>query len=303
MKYVSASQITQYLDCPRKWYFQNVLKMRQPPTPALTTGTAYHKEVEEYITEGKPPTFASIVAGLRAPLAETIEVLKFNVAVEKPLEETGVKIAGVAIKGFVDLSGFCDSGMLNVVDYKTTSDMNRALTPEGLLSNAQLLLYAHVLAVEYGYIGPVRLCHVYLSTKSNECHAVSTVVIFEQVEAAILKMSEVVEAMKADAAKEIHQVYPQKTARGKFGGCHLLQRCTPVIYQPEGKLSVFSNGERNMIKPTRPKNGIYEIVLDFERDYQHRGDAGSEKYWAEVDALCAEHGEELIESLRDRAFD
>ena len=59
MKHVSASQITTFRDCPRKWYFEKVVGLPRPSTGSTELGSAVHAVLEDYLrgdTEGIAPT-------------------------------------------------------------------------------------------------------------------------------------------------------------------------------------------------------------------------------------------------------
>ena len=56
LEHVSASQITTFRDCPRKWYFDKIVKVPRVSTAATELGSAVHEELEHYLKEGRNPS-------------------------------------------------------------------------------------------------------------------------------------------------------------------------------------------------------------------------------------------------------
>ena len=50
---VSASQVEEFLRCPRRWFESAILKNRQPETEAMLRGKNFHKAVETYLKTGE----------------------------------------------------------------------------------------------------------------------------------------------------------------------------------------------------------------------------------------------------------
>ena len=49
MKHVSASQITTFRDCERKWYFEKIVGLTRPSTGSTELGSAVHAVLEGYL--------------------------------------------------------------------------------------------------------------------------------------------------------------------------------------------------------------------------------------------------------------
>ena len=69
VKHVSASQISTFLDCPRKWYLNKIVGLDSPSSAATELGGDVHTQLEAYLRgEGGPDdSEAGVIAsqGLR----------------------------------------------------------------------------------------------------------------------------------------------------------------------------------------------------------------------------------------------
>lgn len=62
MRSVSASQISTWTLCARRHYFEKVLGMPQEETEPMKRGTAAHKTIEDFYTDGTPTTPEELTA-------------------------------------------------------------------------------------------------------------------------------------------------------------------------------------------------------------------------------------------------
>lgn len=142
---VSASSITTFLLCPRKWYYRYVLGEKGPQTPAMLHGTAVHADIEAYYRrESADLTYPeSIEAQSRGFMPGRSQVdpdlVEFKAA------DLGLEIDGLKLLGFIDLPYFRDdTGELAVIDWKTRSALHYAPDAVALLEDIQGRLYGHV---------------------------------------------------------------------------------------------------------------------------------------------------------------
>ena len=57
-KSVSASQISNYRDCARKWWYQSILGLQTPQNASAALGEAVHAQLEAYLNDGDYPDTA-----------------------------------------------------------------------------------------------------------------------------------------------------------------------------------------------------------------------------------------------------
>lgn len=68
---LSPSQVTQFLNCPAKWYFRYFLDLEEPPTGATAFGKAFHETIaHNFVKRSKPawtwpPLIASNISASR----------------------------------------------------------------------------------------------------------------------------------------------------------------------------------------------------------------------------------------------
>ena len=152
--YVSASQISKFSSCPRKWAYSRI--HREPPTKATEFGTLAHKHAEDWLTLGTPPPQTPegkcIIGGLEyLPLPKT-PGLKVEHKFSMSLDEQG----GISDTGIVDYIGQIDfiygydPGRIIVIgDHKTTSDLRWVKTEDELSNDPQRIVYAYWAVVAY----------------------------------------------------------------------------------------------------------------------------------------------------------
>lgn len=93
----SPSQLKTYIECNRKWWYENVRKLRKPPTVAQARGTALHAICEHVLETGEMPELARV----RAMLAEGVrEEDKDQPLVFEVTEETLPKLVWMLTNSF-----------------------------------------------------------------------------------------------------------------------------------------------------------------------------------------------------------
>lgn len=165
MIFLSASQITLYRECARKWAWKYVAKIPTPQSPAAALGDEIDAgQLQPYLRDARPFDFsresgyiaAAGLACLPPPQTAGLEVQK-HFEMPSPTWVDG-KHVGFGYQGFIDL-WLPDSRTLPeipahpprlatappipaVVDFKTTSALKWAKTPAELASDVQAMLYA-----------------------------------------------------------------------------------------------------------------------------------------------------------------
>ena len=53
---ISVSLLNNFFECPRKWYFRNLLKLPEPKSESLEFGSAVHSAIDKILKLRKIPT-------------------------------------------------------------------------------------------------------------------------------------------------------------------------------------------------------------------------------------------------------
>ena len=209
MKHASASQIKQFSRCPREWHLQRYTDLPTPESSkAAALGKELHKQIEIEITTGTPAPSPLVAPGRQYwPKGGKAE------------HAFTLNDGPVPVVGVIDILTETE-----VIDHKTTSDLARALTPERLARDPQMLLYAHAHGGD-----PVRLTHLYYSTKRPQCVRVSVVVTRSEIDRRVKEIYAMIAAqMQPLASKSIDSftIPGRLSACGAFGGCSFIKFCS-----------------------------------------------------------------------------
>ena len=141
----SASQISTFEMCPRKWAWNKIDKLESPPNKYAEMGTQVHHHLENWLRHRKLPAVgeAAVVANAMIPHLPPPQAVQPD-DIER---EFHWRFHEVAFRGFIDLIHFDSSKEVPVTiyDHKTTSDLQWAKTAEDLGVDVQAPLYARVL--------------------------------------------------------------------------------------------------------------------------------------------------------------
>jgi len=174
LNYVSASQIatfdpSQEGGCNRRWYFDKVLGMKEPSTKSQEKGTDVHNQIENYLTSGEKTLGTIALAGERfLPQPGLVEV---------ELAVKGFSLAGVRVEGRIDCLNDSQEWIdedgkthakegreIEIIDWKTTSNLKYAKSGADLYNTIQMPLYAQYAIDRMGAL-QVRFSHVYFTTR------------------------------------------------------------------------------------------------------------------------------------------
>jgi hypothetical protein len=167
IEHLSASQLTNWSLCNRRWWFEKVARMPVPSSPAKDLGTSIHKQMERYYLEGEVPEHFSaallVKSGLIPPRVSE------EVLIEHPEDyQLGISVARIPFHGRIDLiqldQAFEKYGLVNLWDWKSKTDFSYALTSEDLERDVQMMLYGKY-AFEQLLAQSVRFHHGNIKTK------------------------------------------------------------------------------------------------------------------------------------------
>lgn len=169
---LSASQISVFTECQRKWGFKYLEKIEVPQHPSAALGTEVHEhQLGPYLIEGRGFDFTRPSGEIANALTALLPASKTpGLRVERRFEIPSPR-GGFGYLGFIDLwapdSGVVpglEGGRPLLGDFKTTSNLAYAKTPETLATDIQAQLYATALMFEDG-VDELDLVWFYVRTR------------------------------------------------------------------------------------------------------------------------------------------
>ena len=138
---LSASQFKNVKRCPRFWWFDKVLNLKQPRTKALITGSNFHGIIEHILLEtpfNKEYDEETIDMVVKAFETGCMDFDETEFYVEKKIH---LEIDDIhEMTGFIDLL-LVSPEIVTVVDHKTVSDFKWGLTKDDLKKDLQMMVY------------------------------------------------------------------------------------------------------------------------------------------------------------------
>ena len=284
VRYLSPSSITtadhsQDGGCLRKWWFRYVEGRKEPSSPAQAKGTALHAEIEDYLKTGVKALSATVMAGFRV-----IPEPGPGIDIEYPIAGE-LEVEGVPLIGYMDAVSYRDTyidpngdhkpmapNSIEIIDWKTTSDLSRAKYGKALTDTPQMNAYGQWAAQRWGVDG-VRLSHVYFRTRGRPDAVKSTTFVpvdrlrgrWEQTEAvarAVKDAARITDAAAVDA---------NRNACSAYGGCPHRSYClTPnrtltEIFGGTTAMSLLSK-IKNVAAPTPDHSALAAEVARLEAE-------------------------------------
>lgn len=249
----SASQIKNFEDCERLWFFRSILGIPSPQTPSQALGEHIHAGSELYLLEGEVPK------GIRE-IKKRNKLVKVNFDPVIPYVQAAAKILpppqtpellveheirfklpqGITFLGYIDF-GESDRDALLLGDLKTTSNLRYAKTPKELFEDTQMISYGQWAYQEAGHKGEIDLSHFYVQTYPegklpknklpNVFGPVSAIVTESHVQkhwSGILKtVDRMLETSLASSVEDVAPTGSKKYPKvcDKYGGCAFRSKC------------------------------------------------------------------------------
>jgi hypothetical protein len=234
---LSASAVSAWEDCPRKWGFSYIERIETPKSESLANGIAVHDIAEEYLLSGTPPDDHETNRWWRI-LEPGLEFLPSPVVKGKGMVGWQVETwltdqmcGPLDVKGKVDFWRIEDEGLF-VCDWKTTKDSTWrwSKTPDQLADLTQPLLYAHCLAAEHGRPPRLDFQHINMCVKGEPAsmEVWARDVSWDAVDERWGKLVETAEDMASYAnMKDISalDLPPNIKSCKKYGGCPHAHYC------------------------------------------------------------------------------
>ncbi len=253
LKSVSPSQIAEFIECPRKWWFTKVAGLKAEQTGSQELGEQIHKQMEDYYRQAVEPSHPSAKAAL---LLEGVPPRSEAVIIEEPRNyNLGLRAAGIPMRGRVDLRAPPKDGQFLVLDWKTCKTFDYAKSPEELARNPQGIVYLKYGFAEYPDAATGVFGHVYLRTKRGSgARIVSTDPLTRRyVDAIYETLEELVGRMKEAAGHTRPNDVPCNTeACGNYGGCPYQSAC-PAIKRHNLEALLFGGATHEEAMEKKPE--------------------------------------------------
>lgn len=231
--YSSVTALELALECPRKWFYRYVLRIRPPQTAAQDRGTRLHAQTASYLRTNVKALDAQAMRGAFMMPPPGPDLL-----VEQPLHGDDLSRApltfdGIPIVGALDLAharrvnyGTEDimqandpPGTIEVCDWKFPGKMDHARAPSELPSLIQMAGYAEWVFRRWPQVPRVRISHGYMPVKGRPMKS-SVVVTRDQIAPGIARAESAAQVIRHVARLKVAEQVPANTrACGNYGGC------------------------------------------------------------------------------------
>jgi hypothetical protein len=253
LQYVSPSQIVKFDPdeggCPRAWFYNKVLRRKEPKKKSAEVGKANHKLVEVYLRGGGKVFNSTILAGRRFIPEPGDDLL-----IEHSIDDGTMVLADLPLVGFMDLfhrrgrteteAGLIiEPGVVEVLDWKFTGDLKWAKSGEEIGRASPMLAYGAWAALHWPDAERLRLSHVYFCTKKRGAEKSTIILERDDLIERWNKREAVVYTMQQVAGlAEVDQVEANVNACDSFGGCPHREVCTAG--KSAGAAQAFGMGRR-----------------------------------------------------------
>jgi len=236
---ISVTQIETYMACPRKWWWERVMRRGASSTPN-TFGTVIHSCMERAVQgknifpAGWEYAFDRYTGKETGRLTNNEQALA-KMLVHRAQEDGWFAVDGkfdveyafdkevvpnVRIVGFID---FVDHRGV-VVDYKSTSSMRWAETEETLKDNTQLLVYAKMSGFDKG----CKVQHKILCKNPPSVHKVEVTVEGDRIQQEWDKVKDIAGKMlELKSVTDKDAVECNLKECSNYGGCAFRGACFP----------------------------------------------------------------------------
>lgn len=196
---VSVSMLNNFFECPRKWYFRNLLKLPESKSESLEFGSAIHNAIDKILKFKTIPTekeLEKIVEGNKEVLKIISKWVKNRLGDiskerenEKSISVHNKELPYLNIYGKIDLVEKLDEDNVRVVDFKTGNPRKKSdiekISEEGRMSDymRQLAMYSYLLEENRKKkINVQESCLEFLEAKNEKENFYSTKINKEQIE-------------------------------------------------------------------------------------------------------------------------
>lgn len=173
--------------CLRRWHYQYIGGIKEPPSKAMEAGTKLHEEIAHYLTTGEKTLSSQVMAGLHmipepgADLLVEHDIIPAQPDGKSGLAHAVLKASGVPIVGAIDLihargtnkgttsieETYDPKGTIEVIDWKTCRTLNHAKTGPDLMKSIQMTGYGKYIFEAEPDAVLVRLSHGYFPSQGT----------------------------------------------------------------------------------------------------------------------------------------
>ena len=196
---VSVSLLNNFFECPRKWYFRNLLRLPEPKSESLEFGSAVHEAIDKILKLKKIPDekeLEKIVENNKAILKIVSKWVKTRLSEisgkrenEKSISIKVKEFPHLNIYGKLDLVEELGKDSIRVTDFKTGNPRKKTeiekMNEEGRMSDymRQLVMYSYLLEQSRKQKINIQESRLeFLEAKDNKENFYSTVVKKEQID-------------------------------------------------------------------------------------------------------------------------
>ncbi len=264
--FYSASQLTFFLACKRKWWFQYVAGFKPSDSKSRELGKVIHKHSENALRDGKLPSDDRAEAGLAelsrleaagsGNLSARLRV-RDDATVESYLQSMAnyVQLGEVKLEsrfeielppnqffarrrfvGNIDLYDKREPCRPKVIDYKTMSDLKYAKTEYELATDVQMNVYGFAALQECTEADAVTVQHIAIPTKGRitgiACEATLDRPMVERAWSSYLPILDEMDEARANAinAAAVPADGLNNGECERYGGCAHKERCAAAIF-------------------------------------------------------------------------
>lgn len=217
----SASQITTFRECPRKWGWDKLDGIKRPSNKFADKGSRVHEILEAWLEYGTPPPDTEegriAMAGLAALPAPGVARVEYAFSLSTDVADYA---------GRIDALHFPTATTAEVTDHKTTGNLAYAKTPEDLKTDVPAVLYSAEVFSKFG-AHQVNLHWNYLDTKNPRQKSVRLKVLPSDVEREMRGIDETAAEMNAihELKLKAKDLPPDARSCEKYGGCGFQTNC------------------------------------------------------------------------------
>jgi CRISPR/Cas system-associated exonuclease Cas4 (RecB family) len=255
----SATQITNYLGCKRKWWYESVLGLPRVQKPSAALGSSYHRQLEAWYKDGVEPEDDRVALGLMdLPSGPNLPPPCDGVLVEGAYKEE--LAPAVVFKGVIDIQDLRDPSHPVIWDHKSTSDFQWAKTEHELKVDIQMQAYAWHVLQKFPEAEQVTVAHNVIRTKGAAVPPRRTMAtvdrehVTKERRKALAIIQEMVPLKRETDVGQVEPTGKQHGECDKYGGCDYRSRCFFDMFNPT----------KNLLPPdtTRRKPGEPYATLD-----------------------------------------
>lgn len=271
MRLLSASQLSLFTECQRKWGFKYIDRIQLPEKPGTKLGTEVHDEqLDPYLMQGREFDFTRPSGEIANKLRPLLPQPKTPGMRTKRWFEIPSPTGVFGYQGELDLyatDSVCVPGLTGGVpligDFKTTKDLDYVKTSEDLKTDFQAQIYSMAIMFQ-DQVDEADLVWFYTRTKGapraqrTHLRVVASHVAeqFQRIDELGAKVADI-----REAEPKVEELPPNPLMCHKFGGCPYISICnlSPSVFAGaineaavESKTAAFLAKMKKQVAPTEP---------------------------------------------------